>query len=529
MRVTASALIALIALIPLIPLIPLGGAAGAQQPRPAPGVRPRTLAEDLQLFSQVLNQIRVNHPDSLDTHAAMMAAIEGMVRATDPHSFVIPAIRLDSARQRALEDGKLAPIPIEFTYAGGGAFVVSIAPGSKAATQDIRPGDELVTVDGERIQAASPDELQIALAGQKGSSARLGLSRRRSDGSVATLERVVKRERADERSAVAGARMLDASTGYVRILTFTHPKVADDTDDALQKLERAGMKRLILDLRDNGGGLVVEAGNVAGAFLPKGSVVYTSTGRKETLNKTERVSRSFWRRERSYPIVVLVNEGTASASELVAGALQDHDRALIVGRPTFGKALMMQGVPLTDGSLMMLVVGHIKTPCGRIVQREYRNQRYRDYLRDAGARLDTTGRPSCKTTSGRTVYGGGGIFPDVPLDRPEPVPTWMTALEEKELPLRWSATLAESKLSLGDALPDSLLANFRAFAGANGAAVPAGAEYDRVLNRRLLPVLARQLGGEDGYQRGLAASDPWIARAIEAFAAAAALKPAAAP
>jgi carboxyl-terminal processing protease len=504
--------------------------AAAQQPAPK-GTRARTLAEDLQLFSQVLNQIRVNHPDSLDTHLAMMAAIEGMVRATDPHSFVIPAIRLDSARQRALEDGKLATIPIEFTYANGGAFVVSVAPGSKAATQDIRRGDELLAVDGKRIDAGSSDELRIALAGQKGSSAVLRFERRRHDGSVAAIDRTVKREDGKDEPAIAGARLLDATTGYVRILTFASTKVAEQTDDALRTLERAGMQRLILDLRDNGGGIVEEAANVAGAFLPKGAVVYTSTGRKETLNKTERVSRSFWRRERAYPIVVLVNEGSASASELVAGALQDHDRALIVGRPTFGKALMMQGVPLTDGSLMMLVVGHVKTPCGRMVQRDYKNQRYRDYLRDAGAMIDTTGRPACKTAAGRTVYGGGGIFPDVTLAPREPVPLWMAALEEQELPLRWAATMTDAKLALADVpqLPDTVLAGFRAFARANRAEVATGTDIDRILNRHLQPVLARQLGGDDAYRRAQLMHDPWIAKAMEAFGAAAALKGSASP
>src|SRR6185436_14297090 len=115
---------------------------------------------------------------------------------------------------------------------------------------------------------------------------------------------------------------------------------------------------------------------------------------------------------RVYPLLVLVDEGTASASEIVAGALQDHDRALIVGRPSFGKSLLMRGFPLADGSIFVLVVGHVKTPCGRVVQRQYRNVTTHEYYRLAKAERDTAGRASCTTDAGRVVYGGGGIYPD---------------------------------------------------------------------------------------------------------------------
>lgn len=507
--------------------------AASQDPKPPAAPKPRTLAEDLQLFSQVLNQIRVNHPDSMDTHAVLMAAIEGMVRATDPHSFVIPAVRLDSARQRALETGKLAPVPISFVYSGGRPFVASVAPGSHASGQDILVGDELVAVDGAPVVAESAEELEIALAGTKGTTTRLRLLRRRSDGSNVTIERAAKRERPDERSAVPASEMLDSSTGYIRVTTFANEKVSDDVNDAIKRLEKAGMRRLILDLRDNGGGFVGEAANVAGAFLEKGTVVYSSSGRKESVNKTVKVSRSFWHRERSYPVVVLVNSGTASASELVAGALQDHDRALIVGRATFGKALLMQMMPLTDGSLMMLVVGQVKTPCGRVVQRQYRGVRQSDYLRDAGAERDTAGRPSCKTPAGRTVYGGGGIYPDVVLRDPDPQPPWMARLEEGELPFRWASAFAadsaagRGKLSAfvdGSFISSNVLAQFRAFALAQGQDVPVGADADATLRRRLAPLVAHFQLGEAAFYRVLVANDPWIAEAIGLFGAASGLK-----
>ena len=303
----------------------------------------RSAYEDLQMFGQVLNQIRVNHPDSIDTHELLMAAVEGMIHAADPHSFVIPAVRLEPGKEQALREGKLVPVPIAFAYIGGAPVVVNVVAGTTARQLDILPGDELIAVEGAAVSAASPEELDIALAGAKNSSVRLEFERRRADGSIGRLERAVRRERTSEATAVPVAIMLDSTTGYVRVTTFMGEHVADDLHRALEHLEKQGMQRLVLDLRDNGGGSVGEAARVAGEFLPRGAIVYSSSGRKAEITDTGRVQRSFWRSERRYPIVVMVNAGTASASELVAGALQDHDRALIVGRPTFGKSLLMRG------------------------------------------------------------------------------------------------------------------------------------------------------------------------------------------
>src|SRR5258705_11960641 len=140
----------------------LATAAHAQSPDTTrPAIRPRSAAEDLQMFSQVLNQIRVNHPDSVDTHILLMAAVEGMVRAADPRSFVIPALRLDPAREAAWANGKLFPVPLAFRYIGGDPVVVSVAAGSRAAALDILPGDELIAVDHRPVAATSANELEI--------------------------------------------------------------------------------------------------------------------------------------------------------------------------------------------------------------------------------------------------------------------------------------------------------------------------------------------------------------------------------
>jgi carboxyl-terminal processing protease len=492
-------------------------------------IRRRTAYEDLQLFGQVLNQIRVNHPDSIDAHELFVAAVEGMVQAADPHSYVIPAVRLEEGKQKAYDDGRLHPVPISFSYVGGSPVVVAVAAGSAARQLDILPGDELVGIQGAHVSARSAEELDIVLAGARKSTVRLTFQRRRDDGSIVQLERAVKRERSGEESAVPAALMLDSVTGYVRVTTFTGERVADDLHAALDRLERGGMRRLVLDLRDNGGGSVAEAAHVAGEFLPRGTVVYTSSGRKPEIVDTGRVKRSFWRDERRYPIVVMVNTGTASASELVAGALQDHDRALIAGRPTYGKSLLMRGFPMSDGSLLMLVVGHVHTPCGRVVQRQYRSITRREYYRLARAERDTAGRPSCRTRAGRTVYGGGGIFPDVPLPDPPPLPRWASRVDEQQLTLTWSggyvdanaATLGTLDAFAAREMPGAALADFRAFAARQGLAVPA--DGDAVLQEMLLRSVAYAKWGDEGIHRIIARRDPAIRQATAAFAQANAL------
>lgn len=495
--------------------------------QPTGATRARTTYDDLQMFSQVLNQIRVNHPDSVDTHRLFMAAIQGMVSATDPHSYVISAARLSPEKEQQLRAGRLHPVPIDFQYAGGMPVVASVSPGTQAARQDILNGDVLVAVDGRPVLAESAMELDVFLAGARGSSVNLRFERERSDGTRVSLDRAVRRERGDDETAVPVSEMLDAQTGYVRLTTFSNERAAEDLRGALGRLEGQGMQRLLLDLRGNGGGLVSEAAGIAGMFLPAGATVYVSEGRKAEVHDRVVVRRSLFRRERQYPIVVLVDEGTASASELVSGALQDHDRALIVGRPTFGKALMMQGFPLSDGSVVMLVIGHIKTPCGRVVQRQYREVRAADYYRMARAQRDTAGLPSCSTAGGRTVYGGGGIYPDVVLDEPEAAPAWLSRLAETAVHTRWiggyltenaAAFTTAAALAASPRLPAGAVASFRAFAVQQGHTVPAGDEADRALERMLLRQIAATRWGSAGYYRVDAALDPQIARAVAEFA-----------
>lgn len=514
----------------LVAALLLAGVEGLAQDTPPAPTRKRTAYEDLQMFSQVLNQIRVNHPDSLDPHDLIMAAIQGMVRAADPHSYVIPAVRLSAELESLRAAGKLAALPVAFAFVGGTPVVASVSPGTKAARLDIVVGDELIAVDDQSPSAESSEELDLMLSGKPNSAVRLTLERRRADGSRVRLVRTVVREHVDEATAVPVSILLDSITGYVRVTTFENAKVAEDLHDALARLESKGMRRLVLDLRDNGGGLVQQAAKVAGEFLPSGTLVYASSGRKKEVSDTGRVKRSFWRSERRYPIVVMVNEGTASASELVAGALQDHDRALIVGRPTFGKALMMQGFPLTDGSVIVLVVGHVMTPCGRVVQRPYRSITAREYYRLAGEARDTVGRASCKTDAGRTVYGGGGIYPDVEFPARGELPPWAAQLNEADVWIEWLGSYLPDQgarltsldaFIAADELSPAAVTSLRELARRQRIELPADADVPlRLLMRQ---VVARGKWGEAGALTFRARWDGQVQRAVESFTRAGAL------
>lgn len=362
-------------------------------------------------------------------------------------------------------------MPVTFGFVGGAPVVVSVAAGSAARQLDILPGDELIAADGAPLSIGSAEELEILFAGKKGSTVALSFERRRADGSIARLERSVKRESVDEATAVPIATMLDSSTGYARVTTFMDERVADDLHAALDRLERAGMKRLVLDLRDNGGGSVAEAARVAGEFLPRGAVVYSASGRKAEITDTGRVQRSFWRSERRYPIVI----------------------------------------------------GQVRTPCGRVVQRQYRTISRREYYRLARAERDTVGRPSCRTDAGRTVYGGGGIYPDIIAETPA-IPRWLIRAGEQQLVLSWSGSYVDAKGSAlgtldtfvsGGSLPGAAVADFRAFAAKQGLDIPADA--DELLQRELQRGIAYAKWGTEGAYRIDARFDTAVRQAIGGF------------
>jgi carboxyl-terminal processing protease len=293
-----------------------------------------------------------------------------------------------------------------------------IAPfaGAPAYRAGIRPGDIIVAIDGKPTDNMTTSEVADKLKGPKGTTVRISILR---EGSTKPLEFAVMRDEIP-RYSVDLHFVIRPGIGYMHISGFQETTEAE-TAEALDSLGE--IKGLILDLRNNPGGLLSEGVGVADKFLKKGQVIVSHHGR----NSPEKVYRAAHGSTKEYPIVVLVNHGTASAAEIVSGALQDHDRALIAGESTFGKGLVQTVYRLSENTGLALTTAKYYTPSGRLIQRDYSGVSLYDYYfnRNAddnsinGVKQDDANREVKLTDSGRTVYGGGGITPDVKIAAPK--------------------------------------------------------------------------------------------------------------
>jgi carboxyl-terminal processing protease len=392
-----------------------------------PAVRPaaaqqRSAYEELQTFSGVLNHIRLNYVDSVSYAQLVRAAIDGVLHALDPHSSF--SSRQEWEKRSALERGELAVTGLYLEEVDSAVTVLAVAPKSPAARGGILPGDRLDQLNDTAVAGLEVRVVELRLAGEKGSKVRLRLQRGpRLDPD--TFSVTLKRDFLAPQS-VSITKMVDSVTGYVRLDEFGF-RAAEEVHEALKQLKGKGMRRAILDLRGNPGGLVFAAVDLASEFFPKGTVIFQTRGRKRDVDTTYTT-----RRDGDFvtlPLIVLIDEHSASAAEATAASLQDHDRALLLGRRSFGKALMqVDFVVLPSGDDLHLTIGYVISPSGRIIQRRYRGlavEQYWSFAGKSGAEQDTL--TVFHTDHGRPVRGGGGIVPDVPLPRPAPLPVWWSA------------------------------------------------------------------------------------------------------
>jgi carboxyl-terminal processing protease len=428
--------------------------------------------EELQRFSAVLNHIRTNHADSVTYNGLVRAAIDGMLRSLDPHSYFVS--KEDYDRLSQLERGELATTGIRVELVDGQPTVLNITRGSPAEKAGVQPSDRILRLDDAPVAGLTAKAVMLRLAGEKGSRVRVALERgSRLDPDSLTL--TLRRAFPKPGSSVDLARTIGGTVGYVRLGEFG-VNAARDVRDAIKRLQRQGATHLILDLRGNPGGSVIEAVDLAAEFLPANALVFTTKGRKKAVNEEFRTKSAGDFRE--LPLVVLIDEGSASAAEALAGTLQDHDRALIMGRRSFGKALM-QTPFLVPSGVVMLTVGHIVSPSGRFIQRRYEGLAVEQYYAFAGdsAWQDTT--KEYRTTGGRIVRGGGGIAPDVALPAPPPMPRW------------WSVA-ADS--GYDDAVADSVAHTLATDAAARGAWMTDAARWDASLLQPFLSRVRTRLG-----------------------------------
>jgi carboxyl-terminal processing protease len=369
------------------------------------------LKASIQSFTKVYDLVDQNYSDKLTPDKSIYrGAIPGMLRTLDPHSnFFDPK---EFAGLREEQHGMYYGIGmlIGAQPRTGKPMVVHPFGGTPAYRAGIRPGDMLVEVDDKRVDTLSTSEIAEMLKGRKGTKVQVKVTR---EGSSQPLTFNLIRDEIP-RNSVWKAFWIKPGIAYMRIEQFTET-TGKEVEDNLKLLGEQNIKGLILDLRENPGGLLQEGVAVAGHWLDRGQVVVSHKGR--AYSEKPYVARGSGYGE-NYPIVVLVNRYSASAAEIVAGALQDHDRAWILGDTTFGKGLVQTVYTLSDNTGLALTTQHYYTPSGRLIQRDYSHISFLDYY--YGKRTEPKDPTDVKQTDlGRVVYGGGGITPDEKFKTPD--------------------------------------------------------------------------------------------------------------
>ena len=366
-------------------------------------------------LSNLLHIVDDQYVDKVNIDSLVDMAIPQILADLDPHSVYIPA----KDAQAVTDDlkGSFSGVGIEFTIRKDTIRVQNVVKNGPAQRAGILAGDKIVSVDGKPFvgKVVTQDEAMRRLKGPKDTKVKIGVKRY---GQKAVKYFTVTRGEIPQRSITA-TYMLDKNTGYIKIKNFgetTYPELLI----ALAQLSQEGFNNLVIDLRDNGGGYMNSAVQMANEFLPKNKLIVYMQGRKSPRQDFRSDGHGSYQK---IPLVVLINEASASASEIFAGAMQDNDRATIIGRRSFGKGLVQQQLGFPDGSMIRLTIARYYTPSGRCIQKPFKPGDNQDYDNDLLTRyqhgeffsqdsIKHTG-PAYHTSIGRTIYGGGGITPDI--------------------------------------------------------------------------------------------------------------------
>lgn len=371
------------------------------------------IIESLTKFNNVLTYTQRYYYEEVDSDKLVENAIKGMLDELDPHSVYIPVKQMQTVEEEFR--GDFEGVGIEFQVVNDTLTVVTPITGGPSEALGIMSGDRIVKIDGKDVIGITNDDVRKKLRGPAGSKVSVNIIR---TGVKEPIIYEITRDKIPLYS-VDTHLMLDNTTGYVSVNRFAE-KTTEELTEALQDLKNKGMKRLILDLRNNPGGYLNQAVQIADLFLDGNKKVVYTKGRRKEFDETFTAGRPS--EYEKTPLIVLINRGSASASEIVSGAIQDWDRGLIVGETSFGKGLVQRQFTLPDGSAIRLTISQYFTPSGRWIQRKFNDKKkyYEDIMsRDEeegenfvhNSEKDTS-RPKYETNGGRVVYGGGGITPD---------------------------------------------------------------------------------------------------------------------
>lgn len=383
-------------------------------------VKPVTTENIEQDVAEALSIIESNHVvgKKMNYNEVFKSAIDGMLHTLDPHSNYFDAKEFEQFRtdQSSRYYGIGATIGDLSDEKGNviATYIRATFDNAPAHRAGLRYGDKIIEVNGTSMLGKPFSEVRNFLRGPRGTPAKL-LIERYSTGKRENIEII---RDAVSQPSISEAYLIRPGVGYIAMTGGFNQTTYAEFAQAMKELKAKGMKQLVLDLKNNGGGLVGQAYRVANTFLSSGQTVFTQKGRLEGTTEPYKAENP---NPETMPVVVLVNRNSASASEILAGALQDHDRALIVGETTFGKGLVQNPFVLEYGSMLLLTIAKYETPAGRLIQRDYSDGNLYNYYTNGGVGSDDTLAPAvpkgpeAKTDAGRTVYSGGGINPDVAI------------------------------------------------------------------------------------------------------------------
>ena len=366
-------------------------------------------------LNNLLHVIDDQYVDSVNMNDLVEKAIPQILAELDPHSTYISAKDVQAANDDLR--GSFSGVGIEFVIRKDTVHIQNVIEGGPAENAGLQAGDKIVSVDDEKFvgEIVTNEEAMRRLKGPRGTKVKIGVMRyHQPDVKYYTVTR-------DDitTSSISATYMLDNVTGYIKIKNFGE-NTWGEVLSSLAQLESEGFERLVIDLRDNVGGYMTSAIQIADEFLPRNCRIVYTEGRKQPRQEFMSTGKGSYQK---IPLVVLINEGSASASEIFAGAIQDNDRGMVIGRRSFGKGLVQQQMDFADGGLIRLTIARYYTPSGRCIQKPYTDGKDRDYEEDLLQRyqrgeyfsqdsIKHTG-PAYHTRIGRTVYGGGGITPDI--------------------------------------------------------------------------------------------------------------------
>lgn len=483
-------------------------------------------------LNMLLHAIEQQYVDSVNSKELTDNAMASVLKELDPHSAYIPAEDMESAN--ADLEGSFSGIGIQFNLLNDTINVVDVISGGPSEKSGLLPGDRIITVDDSTFvgKTITNERVMKHLRGEKGSIVKLGIKRH---GATELLQFEIERGDIPLHS-VDAAYMIEPSIGYILISKFGRTTF-DEFLAALARLKNDGAESFIIDLRGNGGGYMDAAINMVNEFMYRDQLIVYTEGRAISREEARANGMGSFK---DTPIIVLTDEWSASASEIFAGAIQDNDRGLIVGRRTFGKGLVQNQIPFSDGSAVRLTIARYHTPSGRCIQKEYKMGENDDYEMDILNRYnrgeffnaDSIRQHTeliYQTAGGRTVYGGGGIMPDIfiPSDTTHVTPYYNKVINQSLLYKYAFEYVDKNRAKLSKAndykellamlSSEKILKDFIRYAADNG--VPA--KYDEInisrstLIKLLQAYIARDIMGDEAFYPIFMRDDNVIAKACQ--------------